>query len=109
MLPLLLFLCFVLCYNEITFGLRLGDVSVLLVLQLTQVLRGQPVLVQLDPGRHLLVAGRAGGVQVLLQLAVPHRGAVYCAVRRVHVAHRAVEIAQWLLTRFACALHFTDL
>ena len=67
------------------------------------------MLVQLDARGHLLAAGRAGGVQVLLELAVPHRGAVRRAVRRVHVAHGAVEVAGCCPAGLAGALHLADL
>lgn len=69
------------------------------------------MLVELDARGHLLVAGGAGGVQVLLQLAVAHRGAVHAAVGRVHVAHGAVEVARRrsAAARLARALHLADL
>ena len=69
----------------------------------------QPMLIQLDPGGHLLVARRTGRMQVLLELAVADRGAMDGAVGRVHVAHGAVEVASWLLSGFAGAFHFADL
>lgn len=67
------------------------------------------MLIQLDPGRHLLMARRASRMQVLLQLAMAHRGAVQSPVRRVHVAHGAVEVARGLRPGAAVALHFADL
>lgn len=78
-------------------------------MDMLQMLRCEPMLVQLDPGRHLLVAAGAGGVQVLLELAVAHGGAVGGPVGSVHIAHRTVEVPRHLLACLAGTLHLADL